>query len=42
MLHLQGGDVAPALEQAKPQVAAVLDELLWWTRATQAARASAI
>jgi len=39
--HFQGADVAKGLAELEPQGNAMIDDLLWWTSALKAARASA-
>jgi NAD(P)H-dependent FMN reductase len=38
--HFQGGDVDSGLAALDPQATAMLDDLLWWTRALKRARAT--
>jgi NAD(P)H-dependent FMN reductase len=39
--HFQGGDVDAGLAELEVPAGALLDDLLWWTAALKAARASA-
>ena len=39
--HFQGGDVDAGLAELEAPAGALLDDLLWWTAALKAARASA-
>jgi NAD(P)H-dependent FMN reductase len=41
MAHYKGGDVAQGLAELEARANAMIDDLLWWTSALQAARASA-
>src|SRR5258708_4036014 len=41
MAHYRGGDVAKGLAELEPLANKMIDDLLWWTSALKAARASA-
>ena len=39
--HYEGGDVDAGLAESQASAGAMIDDLLWWTAALRAARASA-
>jgi hypothetical protein len=41
MAHYRGGDVDAGLAELEAPAEAMIDDLLWWTTALKAARASA-
>jgi hypothetical protein len=41
LAHFQGGDVDAGLAELEALAEAMIDDLLWWTAALKAARASA-
>ena len=41
LAHYRGGDVAAGLAELEPAANALIDDLLWWTRALKAARVPA-